>query len=485
MQSIYSRIKERSVLAADKAAVIVDGQIKTYAELIADVELCAGSISARGVSSTDCIAVVLPNGYRFVVSVLAVMALGARLVPLNPAFRPEELERYFQDCNVAAIFYQQGLQGVEQYLQHSRAVGFVESDVLDSNFSTFSDEHSSGESALHMFSSGSTGKSKRITRTQKNIVDEFDMLAATLKLSSNEIVLCTVPMFHAHGFGNALIAAILSGSTLVILTTEFNARKTIQALEDYSVTLYPSVPFMLKIISVTRFDELPVIDSLRYVLSAGAALAEATAEAFYQQYGVGISQLYGSTETGAVAVNASVQPENWGSVGEPLQGVNLEIRDEAGNKLGVGEVGEVWIKSPAMTMQYDGLPEETQECFCADWFFAGDLGVITEQQDLVIIGRKKLLINVAGNKVDPKEVESVLVNHQDVEDVVVVGKDHAVYGEKVRAYIVTKSVDTVVVENKLREFATTKLVEYKVPNEFEFVEAIPRSPMGKVLRKYL
>jgi long-chain acyl-CoA synthetase len=165
-------------------------------------------------------------------------------------------------------------------------------------------------------------------------------------------------------------------------------------------------------------------------------------------------------------------------------GVTVSIRGEDGEPLPAGMEGEIWISSPAMTTCYDGLVELSQECFVEGWFFAGDLGHVDEEGYLFITGRKKLLFIVAGNKVDPLEVEDIIRGCNKVDDVVVVGVDHVDYGQMIKAFVVpVAGVDCT--EADIINYAKIGLAEYKIPKRVEFIAEIPRSPLGKVLRKYL
>ncbi|MGD8590977.1 MAG: AMP-binding protein, partial [Chromatiales bacterium] len=195
-------------------------------------------------------------------------------------------------------------------------------------------------------------------------------------------------------------------------------------------------------------------------------------------------QLYGSTETGAVCINLRHPIEKSASVGQPLEGMEISILDESGQQLACGQEGEIWITSPAMTHQYDDLPEVTKECFIGDRFFAGDLGYLDDAGDLFVTGRKKLMINVAGYKVDPLEIEQVLKAHPAIEDAVVVGVTDPQYGELIKA-VVVRVAGEACDEQDLIAYTASQLTEYKVPKVIEFRNEIPYSPLGKVLRKYL
>jgi long-chain acyl-CoA synthetase len=338
-------------------------------------------------------------------------------------------------------------------------------------------------SGVYMFSSGSTGKSKRVTRTQEQLVLECDALRERLELGAQDRILCTVPLFHAHGFCNAMLAALLNGGALILPEGEFNPRATAKLLCDQAVTVYPAVPFLLQLLTETQFDAALDLSALRWAISAGVALPQTVAEQFSSRFGKPVHQLYGTTETGVIAVQAPAvtKPE---SVGQPLAGTQIVIRDEQGAALPVGQQGEVWVSAASATKAYDGLPEMTARCFDGNWFGTGDLGYLDQDGDLFITGRTKLVINVAGLKVDPLEIEAVLKLHPAVADVVVLGVPHGALGEKVKAAVVLAE-GRHCSEQELLAHAGARLADYKLPKLIEFITEIPRSALGKVLRKDL
>jgi long-chain acyl-CoA synthetase len=485
-ENIYSRFHAAVHAGAHRPAVLVDDRTTTYSELLALVESCAAGLQAHGCGEGSPIAVVLPNSLEFVVATLATFAIGGILVPLNPKFKEDELRHCIETSAPQAIFHSTAAAGL--------LASLAGPDVLCvAGMATASSERAfvaprridPGAPALYMFSSGSTGKSKRVTRTQRHLLAEYDALAATAGLTASDRILCTVPLYHAHGFCNAMMATLLTGARMVLPSAEFNARSTMGLLVNHSVTVYPAVPFMFKMLGDTRFAERPDLSRLRLAFTAGAPLPEEVSKRFAEQFGRTIGQLYGSTESGAITLNVLHQTTKPASVGRPLTGFEVQIRAENGQELGPGEPGEIWIRTPATTRQYDGLPELTVQHFAGDFFFAGDLGWIDVDGDLYVTGRKKLLINVAGYKVDPLEVEDVLARHPEVAESVVVGVPHAGYGEKIKAVVVLRKDSGPCDERHLVEFVAEQLAEYKVPKLVEFRNEIPRSPLGKILRKYL
>jgi long-chain acyl-CoA synthetase len=488
--NLYSRFRE--VAGTDRAAValVVDGKEYSYEELLLAVDRCALGLSERGVAQGDAVGVAFPNSFDFVVAAFAVFALGGILVPLNARFKEEELRHYITQSRPKAVLFPESLGGIIRSLDIPIAV--LATGVEEVSADAARAQGASGSlplegnalTGLYMFSSGSTGKSKRITRTQTQVFEEYAALSRTIGLEKSDRILCTVPLFHAHGFCNAMLASLLTGGRMVLLTAEFNARASMRALTEQAITLYPAVPFMFKMLAETRFEPKPSLASLRLPFSAGAALSEAVSAKFLEVFGIPISQLYGSTETGAISINVARAKEKPTSVGLPLSGMKLEIHGEEGELLDPGQSGEVWVRSVAATSRYDALPELTAECFRDGGFFAGDMGYLDAEGYLFITGRKKLLINVAGYKVDPLEVEEVLSRHPAVAEVVVVGVGNADVGERAKAVVVLRE-QSAATPDELIEFSAAHLAEYKVPRFVEFRGEIPKSPLGKILRKYL
>ena len=226
------------------------------------------------------------------------------------------------------------------------------------------------------------------------------------------------------------------------------------------------------------------LSSLRLCISAANALPRSTFAAFESKFGVPIRQMYGCTEAGAVTLNLDEDPRaNVTSAGRPLRGVEVSIVDDQGAELEVGRNGEVVIRSPAMTGGYAGMDELNELAFREIGYFSGDRGRLDEDGRLFITGRKKLLIDVRGDKVDPIEVEDVLAVHPKVSEVVVVGVASGVAGEELLKAVVVARRECQ--ERELVRYCRERLADYKVPQLVEFRDEIPRNPAGKVLRKYL
>jgi long-chain acyl-CoA synthetase len=242
---------------------------------------------------------------------------------------------------------------------------------------------------------------------------------------------------------------------------------------------------MLDVLSKTYTDAPRDLSSLRLVISAGAPLRAETFFKFHERFSVYPHQLYGSTETGVISINLCGGGEiekRFNSVGRPVKNVVVKVFGDDGVEVGAGVEGEIAVRSPSMTTGYYGLPEETARVFRDGYYFTGDLGFIDEAGYIYIKGRKKFLINVGGFKVDPEEVESLLSQHPDVLEAAVLGITDGLGNERVKAVIVARRPMDV---KGVLEFMRGRIAEYKLPALVEFREELPRSPLGKVLKKYL
>lgn len=337
---------------------------------------------------------------------------------------------------------------------------------------------------LQGFSSGSTGAPKRILRTQANLAEEARHFTTAVGLGAGDVILATVPFFHAHGLGNCVQAAVRSGATLLI--REFEPRPVLQALADERVTVVPGVPFMFRMLAETRTDAAPALASLRLPFTAGAPLPGAVFEAFEQRFGLQIRQLYGCSEAGSVTMNLEPDvSQTRETVGAALPGVDLAVFEETGGRCAPGQEGEIAFASPAL-----GRPvgDGHGDAFRGGRFFTGDLGRLDPAGRLTITGRKKLYISTAASKVDPVEVEQCLAAHPAVEEVVVLGVASRGGDEIVKAVIVAPDVtesERAALRRDLVTRCRERLAPFKVPRQVEFRAEIPRTPLGKVLRKDL
>ncbi len=494
MERLYAQAAERP----DALAVVYGEERIAWRELVERVERLAHGLADRGVGAGDAVGLVLRDDPWFVTSFHAVTALGGIVVPVNPAFKQTEIEFSFRSAGVKAIVSDERTAGVCERIAagFEHPVDVITTTAAHGQSLTLEDlvERSSGErlaprdadeTFVYQFSSGSTGRPKRVPRTHGQIAAEADLYGA-LDVGPEDRVFSAIPFFHTWGMGACLVAPTTWGSTVVILEDPnpflLKRHRALELIERERCTVFPGVPFHYQLMA-----EAPGsadLSSLRLCFSAGTALARETFDAFGEKFGVLVRQLYGSTETGFMAANLDPDPvATFASVGRGIGAVDFQLVDDDGAPVPNGEVGEVTVASAAMTAGYSDLPDVNAQAFAGGRFQTGDLGTLDSEGRLTITGRKKLLIEVGGYKVDPIEVEDVVGAHPSVAEAVVVGVPGKGPGEEVVKAVIVPSAD--VGEREVIDFCRERLANYKVPQLVELREEIPKSPLGKILRKYL
>lgn len=497
----------------DQTAIVYDNIRISYQELYTKVEGFSRGLNSIGVSRGDCVAFLLPNCPEFVIGFYTVAKLNGIVLPLNHLFKVEEIGYYLADSDVKVIITDskradlclQALSNFDRTVQlivvdqlySPPAKYFYDLVLLEELESKAALSKSDSDDVLYQYSSGSTGRPKRVSRTQENLYHEAKNFAETARVSSSDSILCVVPLYHAHGLGNCLLAAICNGATLVILEQSkqkglsvevpfvFKVSRILDLIETEKVTILPGVPYIFKAMAESPSSEGADLSMVRLCFSAGNFLGKDVFDKFLNRFGLPIQQLYGCTEAGSISINLDENSEEtWNSVGIPPKNVEIKIIDEEGNGLAAGVVGEVVIKSPTLTKAYHNLPQVNQQAFKNGTFLTGDLGKCDAEGRLYITGRKKILIDTGGRKVDPVEIEDILSSHLKVKEAVVVGVKEHHSGEIVKAVIVPSEPEEFL-ELEIFSYCKEHLAEFKVPKIVEFRDEIPKSPLGKILRKQL
>lgn len=496
LELLYANAEERP----DATAIVYADERLDFGELVDRVDRLSSGLAGHGVAAGDPVALVMRGDPWFALCFHAVTALGAVAVPVNPSFKPSEITTYFRDAGVRfaigdertadaclrlAAASERRIDVLTTAAEHDRATPLQ--PLLDATASDRPPPRHSDEPYVFQFSSGSTGRPKRMARTHGQCAAEA-RLYAQLGFTPQDTVFGALPLFHNWGLGSCLFAQAACGTKVAILEdpNPFPLRRgrALELIERERATIFPGVPFNFRLLASAPDDA--DLSSLRLCLSAGSGLPRSAFDAFRERFGVPVRQLYGTTETGMVAANMSADPvATFESVGRPVGEVRVEVVDDAGEPLPADEEGEVTVASPAMTSGYAGagMEEQNRAAFRDGRYFTGDLGRLDADGLLYLTGRRKLLIEVGGYKVDPVEVEDVLTAHPQVAEAVVVGVPGEVPGEETLKAAVVRSGK--VADQELTAFCRERLANFKIPRVIEFREEIPRSPLGKVLRKYL
>lgn len=493
--ALFRRLTEVAAHDPARPAAIHNESRLTYRELVSRAGEFCERLRLGGVQPREGVAVILGNGAQFLVAAFGTWKRGAVLYPLNPLLQELEFEKYLAGTNVRAIVTNSKYAGVAQALQ-ARLSNICLLWLLDANDEKAYQVRSRTAMpipattaatgavlqwpATTLYSTGSTGYPKRVTRTHEQLLGEFLCVGKRLGISRDDRILGTTPFFHTYGLTNSVLLATLSGATLYPVDGFF-ARNIAKLIEREQISIFAGVPFMFQLLA--ELKEGYSFASLRCALTAGAQFPEPTAHAFKNAYRVEVRQQYGTTETGAICIGFgptdSFEPN---CIGPPLEGVTLQIVDDSGATLATGEAGRIAVVSDYAASHYDNDAGNSESHFDARMFFPGDLGRMTAAGKLVLCGRNRGFINVGGNKVDPKEVESVLLELAGLKEAVVFGAPDGAAGEKIKAVLVTSAGVT---KAEIRAHLITRLAEFKHPRVIEFRDELPKSPLGKVLRKYL
>lgn len=473
---LYSNLKRNP----RKPAVWYEGETYSYAQFCAFVDGFSSFLSREGVSQGEKVCVFLPNSLSLAVSVFSIARLGAACVPIDSACGTEEIRHCLEFSKPALVVTDESLaQTVSAVSGNVKTVSVTHNDFLGDPPSDLPG-NSLADKAIYLFSTGSTGKPKCVARSHGNMIALARNHTATINWDSGDRILFSIPISHTYGLGN-FVSAVSVGACCYFLP-RFVRKEVLGVLEKEGITVFPAVPFMLDTLarSASRVDyDFP---RLKHVISAGAPLAEETFFSFHSAFGTYPRQLYGSSETGVMTINIAENIEEKRlSVGVPVENVVIRVVSETGHELLTGETGEIIIKSPSMTDGYVDFPEETERVFVDGFYHTGDLGMFDSDGYLFIRGRKKLFINISGNKVDPHEVENLLMTHEKITEAAVIGAPGAGGREEVRAFIVSDGL----ARREVIDFCRGKISDYKIPVKIEFLDTLPRSPAGKVLREKL
>jgi acyl-CoA synthetase (AMP-forming)/AMP-acid ligase II len=334
--------------------------------------------------------------------------------------------------------------------------------------------------ALVLHTSGSTGRPKRVPIRHGNVGASARNIAATYELSSSDVTMCVMPLFHVHGLVASVLSTFLSGGTVVV-PAKFSPLSFWRFVRDTDATWYSAVPTIHQLLLTRAGGDRPEgAEHLRFIRSCSAALPPEMMEKIERTFGAPVLEAYGMTEA-THQMCSNPQPPSArkaGSVG-PGTGVQVNIMDEAGNLLPQGQRGEVVIKGPNVVKEYENNPEANAKSFTNGWFRTGDQGYLDEDSYLVLTGRIKELINRGGEKIAPREIDEVLLAHPSVAEAVAFGVPHATWGEEVAAAVVLRTPEK---ESAILAHCREKLSDFKCPKRVYIVEKIPRTATGKIQR---
>jgi acyl-CoA synthetase (AMP-forming)/AMP-acid ligase II len=465
------------------------GYVLSYERLQEEVAVLAGRLASVGVGRGSRVGIVVPEGPDFLLVLLALVALGATAAPLNPAYKRDEYAFYLEDLEPELLVVPEG--GGEAVREAARdSVRTVEVAARDGGVSLRVEgapaERESpyepagvDDVALLLHTSGTTSRPKQVPLLQRNLASSARTIAAFYELGPTDVSYVAMPLFHVHGLVASVFGALAGGGTVVV-PRRMAPRPFWPQLRRRGVTWFSAGPTLHQML-LEREDDDGAPDTLRFVRSCSSALSPALMERAEAVYRVPMLEAYGMTEASHQMASNPLPPaaRKPGSVGVAT-GTQIRIVDANGRDVAEGAPGEVAISGPGVMSGYLGNPEANAESFFDDWFRTGDRGVLDADGYLRLEGRLKEMILRGGENISPYEIEEALLSHPAVSDAICFGIDDEKYGERVGA-AVTLSGETD--PRELIDHCRERLAAFKVPEVVHVLDAIPRTPTGKVQRK--
>ena len=465
-------------------AIIDESGSYTYAQL-ARMAMGAGAVIAAQTQRPG-IGVLLPSGVGFVASFFGALLAKRFVVPINFLLGDREVAHCVADSGMDTVITVPQLAGKIKDLG-LKVIDVTQLAAMAASASppTPTTPAASDDLAVLMYTSGTSGLPKGVPLTFGNLQSNVDSSIAHVAFERQHKFLGIIPLFHAFGMTAMLLAPIQLGATIVYMA-RFSPVGALNAIKQHGISIMGGVPSMFGAMLRLKDPSTEDFKTIYAMISGGEPLPSSLREAFGARFGVTLYEAYGMTETSlAIAVNTP-QMHKAGSVGKAIPGMQIRIVDDTGNPVSAGAEGEICVKGPMVMKGYHDLPDETAAVMTSDGYFkTGDLGRIDQDGFLFITGRKKDLIIVAGEKASPREIEEMLMSHPSVAEAAVIGVKDVSRGEVIAAFVIARE-GRALEADELRAFCREQgLAQWKVPRQVHIVPDLPRSPIGKVLKREL
>ena len=488
MLTLTDAMARRAVERADAPALLWNDQTYSYADLARWSGELAGGLIREGVHTGDRVVIGLPNSPELIVTLLAVLRMGAVLVPLNPAASSAEAQYIVSDSG-ATLVLTHADQAKALTASTTRVITTLEGLRGPSTEFVHRDAE---DPALIVFTSGTTGRPKGAVLPQRALYSNLSTVAAAWRWTPADRLLLTLPCFHMHGLALGILGSLLVGSSIV-LRPRFVTEDVPILLSQYRCSLFFGVPTMYNRLVMLPDAAWAGIGAhrMRLFVSGSAPLTPATFERFHQRFGYEILDRFGMTEACFFLAASYDGPRRPGVVGCPLPGVDVRLVDpDAADRgrltpVADGETGEIVIRGPNLFSGYWRRPEDTRQAFVGQFFRSGDLAVREPDGMIRIVGRQSVdIIKSRGFKISAVEIENCLQTHPAIAEVAIVGVPDPDRGEAIVA-VVTLAAGATLSPEALRAFARQHLAPHKVPARVEYVDEIPRTGPGKFKKRDL
>ena len=495
MTNLGSLLDRAAADHPDHPAIRLDDLVLTYAQLREAAGRMSALLAAHGVQPGDRVGIMLPNVPAFPISFYGALAAGAVVVPMNPLLKSREVAYYLGDSGARVVLAWhaaagEAAKGAADAGAQAIAVQTPDlADLLADYEPVWSDPgwsdpgRDGDDDAVILYTSGTTGQPKGAELTHAGLVRNAELTAQTLlKNGPDDVMMGCLPLFHVFGLTCGLNATVAAANTLTLLP-RFDPAKALAIIGRDAVTIFEGVPTMYAAILHLPDADPAMAATLRVCISGGASLPVEVLRGFEEKFGCMILEGYGLSETSPVAsFNLPDIERKPGSIGVPIEGVQMRLVGDDGQPVPAGEIGEIAIRGHNVMKGYWNKPEATAEAITDGWFRTGDMAKVDSDGYYYIVDRKKDLIIRGGYNVYPREIEEVLHEHPAVAEVAVIGIPHPELGEEVAAAVALKP-DATATPEELRAFARDKMAAYKYPRQIWLVETLPKGPTGKILRR--
>lgn len=459
----------------------VGKQNMTYGQLTALVRMYRNDFYRRGIRRGDRVALYSSNSAEFIIVYMAVVSLGAVIIPVNNSLVDREVEFILKDAGAKLLVTDKSMEvTVEQVSIEEMKVEAGKGKAEEAP--AFPSDLTEDDVCTFVYTSGTTGNPKGAMLSHKNLIRNAEQTNAVLKHTPEDMALCVLPMFHCYGWTVSVLVPLLVGCTIVVMSSK-NPTEIVNTIAKHQVTIAAMVPPMYHLLA--RFGKEDLMRSVRVFVSGGASLPQTVAETFNEKYGHFVIIGYGLTEASPVVSMLPQDRPKSLSAGPALPGIEVKVVNGEGLDCKTGEVGELLVRGDNVMKGYWHQEEETKKVLLSDgWLRTGDLAYLDKDEFVYIVDRIKDLIIVNGENIYPGEVESCIYEFPGVSECAVVGHQDDLRGEAVWAYIVMKP-DEELDENAIRRFMKERIAAYKVPRHFVVIDEMPKNSTGKILKRAL
>jgi long-chain acyl-CoA synthetase len=478
--------------AREPAAVAVRlGPLElTYADLDERSARLAALLREQGLEQGDRVGVMLPNVLEFPIAYYGVLRAGGVVVPMNVLLKRREIAFYLEDSGAKLLLAWHGFGDEARDGAADAGAELIEVEpeafaalLGDREPSVELAETEKGDTAVILYTSGTTGKPKGAELTHFNLSRNAEIAAeTTCEVKGGDVVLGSLPLFHSFGQTVSMNASLRVGATLTLLP-KFDPGEALEIMQRDGVTHFYGVPTMYGALLHHPGREDYDVSSLRICITGGASMPVEVLRGFEEAFGCELLEGYGLSETSPVSsTNHPGRPRKPGSIGTPLREVEMKVVDENDEEVPQGEVGEIVIRGHNVMKGYWQRPDATEEAMRGGWFHTGDMARVDEDGYFFIVDRKKDLIIRGGYNVYPREVEEVLYEHPKIREAAVLGVPHDQWGEEIGAAVVLHEGEELAPE-EVSEYVKERIAAYKYPRIVWFLDDLPKGPTGKILKR--